>query len=175
MITEPNIMIERKGIDPVNVKNYMRLLLTSNSEWVVPASNRSRRWYVLDVKKRHGGNAPFFAAIGAEMNGGGPAALFGHLLKRDLTGIDLRRIPRTTALEDQRRASWESTVRFWYECLEDGQIGHHVGPWTAPTTVADVHGAFLHWAEKQRIRSHLPGRDQFAKAWLQLLSGIRPI
>jgi len=49
LITSDVQMIEHKGVDPVRVRNYVRLLVTSNEDWVVPAGPDERRWLVIDA------------------------------------------------------------------------------------------------------------------------------
>ena len=43
------MLLERKGVDAVTVANHLRLLVTSNASWTVPASQDERRFFVLDV------------------------------------------------------------------------------------------------------------------------------
>src|SRR6185437_10190114 len=37
LITSPIQQIEAKGVDPIRLPNYVRLIFTSNEDWVVPA------------------------------------------------------------------------------------------------------------------------------------------
>ncbi|HEV7291968.1 MAG TPA: DUF5906 domain-containing protein [Devosia sp.] len=47
LITSETMTVERKGIDPVTIDSYCRILMTTNDRWVVPASNDERRYAVL--------------------------------------------------------------------------------------------------------------------------------
>ena len=58
----------------------MRLLVTGNADWQVPAGFEERRFAVLDVGDAHQQDHAYFAAIDAEMNAGGREALLFHLL-----------------------------------------------------------------------------------------------
>ena len=49
LITAPTQFIEAKGVDPVPLANYVRLMLTSNEDWAVPAGKDERRFVVLDI------------------------------------------------------------------------------------------------------------------------------
>jgi hypothetical protein len=49
LITGEYQYIEYKGREPVKVKNYVRLLVTGNNSWLVPAGLEERRFAVLDV------------------------------------------------------------------------------------------------------------------------------
>jgi hypothetical protein len=46
LITERTIVIEQKGIDPVQWPNRLKLMMAANAEWVVPASfdERLKLW-----------------------------------------------------------------------------------------------------------------------------------
>ena len=49
LVTSTVEMIEAKGVDPVKVDNHLRLMMTSNSDWVVPAGKDERRFAIFDV------------------------------------------------------------------------------------------------------------------------------
>jgi hypothetical protein len=63
--------IEYKGREPVKVKNYVRLLITGNNSWLVPAGIEERRFAVLDVGESARQNHAYFQAIEDEFQ---PAA-----------------------------------------------------------------------------------------------------
>ena len=88
LITAPMQQIEAKGIDPIRLDNYVRLLMTSNEEWVVPAGKDERRFAVLDVDPRCAQKHEYFAEMDREMANGGLAHLLGDLLAFDLGSID---------------------------------------------------------------------------------------
>jgi len=43
LITGDTLMIEPKGINPIEYPNYTRMMITSNEGWVVPAGMFERR------------------------------------------------------------------------------------------------------------------------------------
>ena len=49
MVTEETIQIEIKGKDVLTFRNYIRLLVSSNHDWVITAGNEERRFFVIDV------------------------------------------------------------------------------------------------------------------------------
>src|SRR5262249_9763877 len=102
LITNEDLVLEFKGLEPGQVKNYTRVFATSNEDWVVPAGPTARRFAVLDVGENHLGDKPYFAAIAQELNGGGREALLYHLLHFDLTKVELRSVPKTEALLEQK-------------------------------------------------------------------------
>ena len=94
LITGSHHMVELKGKEPFRVRNLCRLLVTGNPDWLVPAGMDERRFAVLDVGAGCKGDHGFFAALDAQMDAGGREALLHELLAADLTGIDLRRVPK---------------------------------------------------------------------------------
>ncbi|MDN3719448.1 DUF5906 domain-containing protein [Roseibium salinum] len=48
LITSKTQMIESKGVDPYRLDNFVRIMMTSNEDWVVPAGKDERRYCVLD-------------------------------------------------------------------------------------------------------------------------------
>ena len=49
LITEPTMIIERKGQNVEQLPNRLHMLMASNSEWVIPAGLDERRFLVLIV------------------------------------------------------------------------------------------------------------------------------
>jgi hypothetical protein len=104
-ITEPTLQIEPKGVDSFVVPNCLHILMSSNESWVVPAGADARRYFVLDVGTEHKRDFAYFRAIIDQMKDGGREALLHYLLQRDLTGFDVRAVPETTALAEQKAYS----------------------------------------------------------------------
>jgi len=136
LITSDHQLIERKNVDPIRLPNLVRVLITSNHDWVVPAGRDERRFAVLDVADHAKQNAEYFGAIMDEMdNQGGRAALLRDLLAFDLSTVNLRAIPTTAALVDQKAASMPPIHRWWYDRLMDG----------VPVRTLDDHGEQWRW------------------------------
>ena len=64
----------------------------------------------------------YFGAIIHQMENGGLEALMHHLLSVDLEGVNLRKIPQTDALADQKLRSLDSVATWLYGCLDNGGI-----------------------------------------------------
>jgi hypothetical protein len=102
--------------------NFLHVWLLSNEEWVVPASLRSRRWFVLRVLDIKVGDHAYFAAIQHELENGGYGAMLHDLLHRDLAKRNLRAIPVTAELVTQRKHSLDITTSWWLDCLHRGYV-----------------------------------------------------
>lgn len=122
LITEPEFLIEMKGHDAIRMRNRVRLLIASNSEWVIPAGLEERRFCVIDVSDGHMQDHAYFESITNQMNAGGRAAMLYDLLQYDLSAVNLRKIPQTAALFDQKIQSLSAIEQFWYVILQQGKI-----------------------------------------------------
>ena len=120
LITEDTINIERKGKDAVRRKNFVRLIIASNSDWVVPAMGSERRFCVIDVSESKRGDHAYFQAIVDQMNNGGLEALMFILKNRDITGANIRNFPQTNALKDQKIHSMTPFESWLYDSLMRG-------------------------------------------------------
>jgi len=114
--------IERKGIDSIEVPNYVRLLLTSNSDWVVPAGPEERRFCVIDVGEQRMQDKTYFGELMTQMDNGGYEALLFHLLDLDYSGVDLRTIPQTRALFEQKMATLTPEQAWWLDILDNAVL-----------------------------------------------------
>jgi hypothetical protein len=120
MVTEDTIQCEPKGIDSYTVKNRMNLIIASNSDWVVPAEIDERRFCVIRVSEDKKQNRKYFTKIISQMDSGGREAMLYDLLKRDISKINLRKIPRTEALIDQIERGLGIVERYWFDRLKEG-------------------------------------------------------
>jgi len=122
LITDEFRIFEQKGVDAERVKNFMRLVLTSNEAHAAPTEIQDRRFTVLDLQDRK--ISPEAAKeVMLEMRDGGPAALFHHLLN----GIKYDPIlPRTNlkndALARMKKINFSPVAAWWYDTLNSGQI-----------------------------------------------------
>ena len=65
----------------------------------------------------------YFAALQAELDNGGYEALLYHLLHEvDLTGFNVRKVPQTDGLRQQRDLSLPPLEAWWCELLETGTL-----------------------------------------------------
>jgi hypothetical protein len=120
LITEPTIMIERKGFDAETQPNRIKLVVASNSEWVVPAGADERRYFVLQVSDMKKQDDAYFTALANEIEGGGAAAMLHDLKKRDLRTFNIRKPPNTEALKVQKLLSMAPIQSWFLDKLTDG-------------------------------------------------------
>jgi hypothetical protein len=159
MITEELIAIEPKGKDVFTVKNHVRLIISSNEDWVVPAGGQERRFVVLDVKDIRIGDHDYFAAIRLQMENGGKEAMLYDLLDLDILGVNLRDIPRTEALYDQVTLSMTTVQQFWLERLRAGTLSPDSDEWDGEVVTSSLYGQYLEFAKAMGDRYPMIDRN----------------
>ena len=125
LITNPEITIERKGVDAYSAPNCTRVLFTSNEEWVVPASLDERRFAVFDVSVSRQQDSAYFGALDRWYRQGGAAAILHYLRAFDLSKVNVRAAPRTRALTDQQLESLSSVDSWLLAALQNGELREH--------------------------------------------------
>jgi hypothetical protein len=123
-ITNDRQYIERKGVDRIEVDNHMRLLITSNADWVVPAGPMERRFAVFDVGNGKIQDQEYFGRMWEQMKPGRGEleALLHEFLTTDLTVVNVRQIPSTAALQEQKIASGTAEEKWWLDILMEGTL-----------------------------------------------------
>lgn len=129
LITSRFQMIENKGVDPIRLDNFVRLVTTSNEGWVVPAGKDERRFCVLDVSDACAQRHEYFAEMMKELDEGGREALLYDLLHFDLGKVNMRVIPKTNALLEQKIRSLSSVESWWFERLREGTTRAKASEW----------------------------------------------
>ena len=158
LITAKQQMIEAKGVDPIRLENYVRLMFSSNEDWVVPVGLDGRRYLVLDVKPTQARNADYFGEMDREMSAGGREALLADLLDFDLSKINLRDVPKTTPLLEQKLRSLDSVTSWWFERLSDGNLTRRRSGWAGAkgaggfVAIDTLFDDYVHVAEKVGVR-----------------------
>lgn len=126
LVTEEQQAIEAKGIDVEMQRNCVHLMMASNDKWVVPSGRDERRFFVLDVGDDHRRDTTYFSRILGQMEDGGYSNLLQFLLDYDLSDFNVRNVPGTEALEEQKDFSAPPEEQWWKLRLHDGAVvdGH---------------------------------------------------
>ncbi|UVC12669.1 hypothetical protein IHQ71_31385 (plasmid) [Rhizobium sp. TH2] len=162
LVTEPTVIIERKGQEAFVQKNFARLIFASNNKWVIAAGDRERRFCVFDVSVCRRGDTEYFAAMAHQMKNGGLEALMHLLQNRDLTGVNIRNFPRTSALDEQVRRNFDAFHAWWNDCLTRGYIlppeldpHGHFDHWENAVPIELCHDSLVISAKKRLVKNHL--------------------
>jgi hypothetical protein len=122
LITSEKVLIEPKGLNAFHVDSYLRLFISSNEEWVVPATADEGRYFVLDVSSHRKDDHAYFRKLRDEMNNGGRAALLHYLGSLDLSDFEVRSIPDTSALGQQKLQGLKNIEKFWFDALDSAEL-----------------------------------------------------
>ncbi len=128
LVTEEEIVIEGKGKDIERYPNRLHILMATNNDWVVPAGGKERRFFVLDIDDSKIGDKSYFDSLVEEMNGDGRSALLYDLLRMDLSNFDVRKVPNTEALTEQKIHSLDPVTQYWFMRLKDGTMPSYPEP-----------------------------------------------
>jgi hypothetical protein len=151
IVTEDSLQIEQKGVDVETYPNYIHLIMASNDPHVIRATGDERRYLVLEAGNRSKQNKAYFKALIDQLNDGGYEALLYHLQDIDLTDFQVRDVPDTDALREQKMLSMNVDEEWWFRKLQDGRILESDGEWSrhAPTEV--IENDFTNYAEKWKF------------------------
>lgn len=122
LITEPHLTVEAKGIDAEPSPNFLHICVASNEDWVVPASADERRYVVLQASDGRIQDTAYFRRLQHALDNGGRENLLHYLLRRDLSQFEVRHIPKSTGLADQKVLSQKPEEAWWYNKLVNGQM-----------------------------------------------------
>ncbi len=152
LITEPRLMIERKGFDAVERPNYIHILIVSNDDFVVPATRDERRYCVTTVNPKYKDNFEYFGALDNDVKDKEVQAAFLYfMLHRDISKYRAGKIPETEALAEQRAENADSTSTWMMRCLQEGGFysrdatgGHYLG-WKDEMSASELYASYLDW------------------------------
>jgi hypothetical protein len=122
LVTEGTVQIERKHIPAAFEPSMLHIVLASNEKWPVGVDADDRRFCVVRVRDDKSSDLGYFAAMLAELEAGGRAAMLAELLERPVDPNRLRRPPNTDARRDLKVRSLGPEETWWYEKLWEGQL-----------------------------------------------------
>lgn len=180
MITDPICAVEQKGKDIISLKNYKRLIVSSNENWSVPCDLDDRRFFVLDVSECHKEDEVYFAKIDQTLQGDGLAALMHDLITEDISNFKTRAMPQNNNNLDLKIMSSGSVTKWWYQILRDAELRWNVDPsqldskksdWPDFIPKAALHGRYLNWCNDQKIH-HPEIPSEFGKQLTKLIPSL---
>jgi hypothetical protein len=127
-ITEPKISINAKFMKPYVIQNCLHVAMATNNDWVIPASEDERRFFINEVSEKYAKNKTsdavrnkYFTNIHKELNSGGREAMLYDLLHINISDWHPRNdIPETSELQKQVEFSMTREQRFMKQFLVDG-------------------------------------------------------
>jgi hypothetical protein len=155
LITEETLVVERKGVDSIVAPNFVHLILASNDGWVVPAGLDERRFFVLDVGDSRKQDHSYFAGIRKDLDNGGRESLLHLLLTMDLKNFNVRRVPQTGALMEQKILSMDAETEWLYSLISEGISLHKDTQWRSYVSCTLLYDDYIRRMDQQRRQYRL--------------------
>ena len=151
LITESTMTIEAKGIDVEVAPNYIHLIIASNDMHVIPAGGDERRFFVLDVAPSRQKDNEYFTKIWDQMQNGGFEALLYYFKNYDINDFEVREVPTTSALREQKILSLNSEEDWWFQKLFHGQLLEDEDGWSYEVIIRDLISDYGEYAQRHHI------------------------
>ncbi len=181
LITSPEMPLERKNVDTVQVDSFCRLLFTTNESWAVPATADERRYAVFEVSSCHRNDRNYFGPLYDQIKNGGLNAFLAFLENWKMpAGIEIRDPPQTKGLMEQKLAGLRGTDRWWYEVLCEGEAPFAEADfgdesWEIATQVVrrdDLRQVYADWMHQRRYQGEIMGPAEFGEILKTLCAGV---
>jgi len=120
LITEHDMHYGQKYQDDFLGINYTRVFMSTNLDWVVPASGSDeRRYFVLEVSDKRRGDLEYMNKFRMWLANGGREALLQFLMDREITH-NMYKAPETEALVEQKEHTLRGVEQWLYDCALSG-------------------------------------------------------
>lgn len=153
LITETSMAVETKGYPIFMADTAFKILMSTNSDYAVPATSDERRFCVMDVSESKLGDVDYFTALRTvtESNEGLAAILWG-LLNRDLSEVDIRSVPETDALKEQREFNLSTAAKFMVHLSQSGLNDSTL--WQGAISSKALYDSYVNWANDVRLNEY---------------------
>jgi hypothetical protein len=121
LITGRTIEINDKYIPVYSVPNHLHLFISGNPDWLVSAGFKARRLFALHASDAHRVDTDYFAKIDDWFQRGGAAALIHYFLNHK-SDINLRLVPITDELIEQKKQSMSGVAEWAMSIAETGEM-----------------------------------------------------
>ena len=161
LITGKAHTIEGKGKEPIEVNNYLRLIVTSNHARPVRATDGERRYFALSPSEVYKDNHEFWKELYSNFN---PKHLLYFLQHRDISGFNTRELPASRYLQDiinENKDPLTEAIELWWEEVANGDI-------MLPGHLYDTLVEDKKYVTKRQLTTkvfHICGKEHFRKAF----------
>lgn len=156
LVTESTFNIERKGVDTVAQTNYLKIFMSTNSDYAVPAGKDSRRYFVTDVSPKYLNDKSYFDPLVADCKSEAVKSAFLYdMLNMDLTGWSTSQIPDSEGLRNQRYHSMDTVKKWFVDVLIKGTVkddfDNESGDyWDDKVSSEDLFTNYLRWCDQAK-------------------------
>lgn len=163
LISEPTRRVEPKGVQTFHIKNHLNIMISSNMDWVIPATRGERRFCIFDINEKFIQNEKYFSALNKELNNGGVEAFLYDMLRFKYTMAELRRVPRTSGTRDQILRGENNVIQFWHTILYKGCFFDDFGKWQDSVVTKDFYDLYKAFVLEGNFRGEVDLLVQFGK------------
>lgn len=168
-ITGSKVAINEKFLPAYTQRNYMRIMIFTNSDHIVEATEDERRFFITKALANRKGDEEFWRALRVQMfEQGGNAAFFHDMLERKIPDFDAQfDCPITRELSEQIGMTRGAVVDWLMEKFDFGQT-QFTYTWNNPRgefvlPINEMYMDFGHWQSgKAKGRFDNPIRSQSA-------------
>lgn len=173
LITRRDVNIERKGFEPYSVDNYSRVIVMTNDDKAAPAAEDERRYAVFKMGNGKKQDKIYFKTMGQKLKAGGYSSLLRFFLDFDLSKVDVKTIPITAELMEQKLKHLDPIEKWWYGCLNNCEIvgANYLQDWPAEVPKTDIYKAFLDSPQGHQTR-YVPDTRAVGIALLRMCPSI---
>jgi hypothetical protein len=127
-ITSPHYNYEKKGIDPITLRNFNRFVFTTNNSCPVRIEEGDRRFVVFECSNEKKGNTAYFKEFGRYINEpSNQRAVFEFLMNRDIINVDwINDRPFTELYNDIQEANAPIHIKFFKWLVENNPMEYQL-------------------------------------------------
>ena len=154
LITSPTLDYEDKGVRPIKIRNFARIILTTNNDNSLNLELKERRWVLFKTSNEMANNKVYFdELVNYITDKSNQKAIFNFLKERDIENIDwVNDRPITEYYKDVQSMSLDVVIRFINDYIY-GKLGDRDG--NVYEFSSELFKLFLKWIERTRIKSDL--------------------
>lgn len=168
LITETDIMINRKHVPQENQKSCLHIIIASNHERPIPVERDDRRLFVLQVSEAFKQQNDHFEMLRWELDhAGGRAAMLDYFSRLEVNWSMLKTPPESAAKREMKAASLDPETEWWQEVLDTADTTSWERMTRIPRSV--LAAEYSLWFDKWKRASAFEGKRSSAALghWLR--------
>lgn len=184
LITDEFRVYEPKNVNAKRVRNYIRVVLTSNEDKAAPVEQGDRRYTIYHLGERRASKKLIKEVI-AEMHDGGPAALMHFLLHEFKYDAEQTRINiKDEQFYAARQMNYTPVEAWWEDRLQHGEVlpdllawaqwpsGEEGHPWPSEVSSDALWRSCLLYMQDNNLRGQQITQAHLARE-LDKMAGVR--
>ncbi len=116
---EDRIMLESKNMNAYPAKNRLKIMMATNKQFAISAGIDERRFFVVKVSDRAKQYHAYFQRLNQWWETDGSSALLTLLQRIDLSEFNIRKVPNTAALDQQKLEALTGLDAWLFEKLQN--------------------------------------------------------